>query len=145
MICIDHKGFTAEQMNPKLHQRVLHREKFLVVDGVVLLRGLQLPGLESNHPLPPFGINLEQGTADDEVRGVAHDTERTIFVRQCQNRSALQALLDCLKGPLSLSGPRPIRILLQKVRQWPGQLGVVLAVLVQVVGEAKPIAHPVGK
>jgi hypothetical protein len=46
---------------------------------------------------------------------------------------------------LSLSGPRPIRFLLQEVRQRPGQLGVVLAVLVQVVGEAKPLAQiPLG-
>jgi hypothetical protein len=89
MICIYHKGFTAEQMNPELHQRVLHREKFLVVDWVVLLRGLQLPGLERNNPLPPVGINLDHGTADGKVRGVAHDTERTSFVRQCQNRSSL--------------------------------------------------------
>jgi hypothetical protein len=65
--------------------RVLHREKFVVVDGV----GLPLPRLERNHPLPPFGINLKQDTADGKVRDVAHDTERMIFVRQCQYRCAL--------------------------------------------------------
>jgi hypothetical protein len=51
-----------------------------------------------------------------------------------------ETLLDSHESLLLLGVPTPVRILLKKIEQWPSHVSVFLAVVVQLVGKAKPLA-----
>ncbi|KAE9083074.1 hypothetical protein PF010_g21346 [Phytophthora fragariae] len=79
---------------------------------VVALSWFQLTRLIVDHAVTSLVIVLYQSASDCETGRVTHDVEWAILVGHCQDRRLSQALLDCIKGLLTISSPNPCSVLL---------------------------------
>ena len=129
MIGIDRERFFSEEINPELHEGVLHGKEFLVVNRIVPFSRFEQTGFVRDDTFVVIGIVLHKRTTDGIIAGVADDVERAIKVWQSQDWGIGEAVFNRLK--CLLMGLCPIKggIFVKQQRQRTDGCGKIFGVL----------------